>query len=506
MADADVTTHDAASASAPPSEVVVPKEAWPALWALVLGFFMILVDSTIVSVATPALMRAFNAGIDTVVWVTSAYLLAFAGPMLITGRLGDRIGPKRVYMIGLVIFTLSSAWCGLTGTLGLGIGWLIAARVVQGLGASMMSPQTMTVIARIFPPQRRGGAMALWGSTAGVAGLVGPILGGVLIDAAGWEWIFLINVPVGILTVILVARLVPKLKTHTHTFDWIGVALSAVGLFCGVFAIQEGETYKWGTITGLISVPALLVFGALLLAVFVWWQWRQKGEPLVPLSLFSDRNFSVSSIAITAVGFSITAMIFPFMIYAQVVRGLNPTHAALLMAPQAVASIVMAPIAGRLVDRVHPRYLASAGLLGQAATIFWLSRVMTPDSATWQILLPALFLGISSSFVWGTLSTGANRNLPPQSAGSGSGVYNTVRQVGAVIGSAAIAVLMESRIAAHLPGAQGPSLSQGTTVVLPQFVKTGLSAALSDAMVLPAAVLLVAFVATLFFENLRHLR
>ena len=506
MADADVTTHDAASASAPPSEVVVPKEAWPALWALVLGFFMILVDSTIVSVATPALMRAFNAGIDTVVWVTSAYLLAFAVPMLITGRLGDRIGPKRVYMIGLVIFTLSSAWCGLTGTLGLGIGWLIAARVVQGLGASMMSPQTMTVIARIFPPQRRGGAMALWGSTAGVAGLVGPILGGILIDAAGWEWIFLINVPIGILTVILVARLVPKLQTHTHTFDWIGVALSAVGLFCGVFAIQEGETYHWGTITGLISVPALLVVGALLLAVFVWWQWRQKGEPLVPLSLFSDRNFSVSSIAITAVGFSITAMIFPFMIYAQVVRGLNPTHAALLMAPQALASIVMAPIAGRLVDRVHPRYLASAGLLGQAATIFWLSRVMTPDSATWQILLPALFLGISSSFVWGTLSTGANRNLPPQSAGSGSGVYNTVRQVGAVIGSAAIAVLMESRIAAHLPGAQGPSLSQGTTVVLPQFVKTGLSAALSDAMVLPAAVLLVAFFATLFYENLRHLR
>ena len=506
MADANVTTQDPAAFSAPPSEVAVPKEAWPALWALVLGFFMILVDSTIVSVATPALMRAFNTGIDTVVWVTSAYLLAFAVPMLITGRLGDRIGPKRVYMIGLVIFTLSSAWCGLTGTFGLGIGWLIVARVVQGLGGSMMSPQTMTVIARIFPPQRRGGAMALWGSTAGVASLVGPILGGILIDSAGWEWIFLINVPVGILTVILVARLVPKLATHTHSFDWIGVALSAVGLFCGVFAIQEGEAYNWGTITGIISVPALLVLGAVLLVVFVWWQWRQKSEPLVPLSLFSDRNFSVSSVAITAVGFSITAMIFPFMIYAQVVRGLNPTHAALLMAPQAVASIVMAPVAGKLVDRVHPRYLASVGLLGMAATIYWLSRVMTPDSATWQILLPALFLGIFSSFVWGTLATGANRNLPPQSAGSGSGVYNTVRQVGSVIGSAAIAVLMESRIAAHLPGAQGPSLSFGTSVALPPFVKTGLAAALSDAMVLPAAVLLLGFVAALFFENLRHLR
>jgi MFS family permease len=199
-------------------------------------------------------------------------------------------------------------------------------------------------------------------------------------------------------------------------------------------------------------------------------------------------------------------MIFPFMIYAQVVRGLNPTHAALLMAPQAVASIVFAPIVGRLVDRVHPRILAGIGLLGMAATIYWLSRVMTPTSATWQILVPALFLGIFSSFVWGTLATGANRNLPPQSAGSGSGVYNTVRQVGSVIGSAAIAVLMESRIAAHLPGAQGPSLSFGTTAALPQFVKNGLSAALSDAMVLPAVVLLVGFVASLFFENLRHLR
>src|ERR1035437_9228281 len=132
-------------------------------------------------------------------------------------------------MIGLVIFTLSSAWCGLTGTLGLGIGWLIAAPGVQGLGGSVLSRRTMTVIARIFPPHRRGGAMALWGSTAGVAGLVGPILGGVLIDAAGWEWIFLINVPIGILTVILVARLVPKLQTHTHTLDWACVALSSAG-------------------------------------------------------------------------------------------------------------------------------------------------------------------------------------------------------------------------------------------------------------------------------------
>jgi EmrB/QacA subfamily drug resistance transporter len=505
MADTRVTTAENGRPTSP-DDIVVPKEAWRALWALVLGFFMILVDSTIVSVATPSLMRAFNAGIDTVVWVTSAYLLAFAVPMLITGRLGDRIGPKRVYMIGLVVFTLSSVWCGLTGTLGLSIGWLVGARVLQGLGGALMSPQTMTVIARVFPPQKRGGAMAIWGSVAGVASLVGPILGGLLIDSVGWEWIFLINLPVGILTFFLVMRFVPKLETHTHTFDWLGVALSAVGLFCAVFALQEGETYHWGTIAGPISVPLLLVVGGVLLVVFVWWQARQKGEPLVPLSLFADRNFSVSNVAITTVGFAITAMVFPFMIYAQVVRGLDPTHAALLMAPQAIAGIVLAPVAGKLVDRLHPRYLAAGGLLGMSIGIFWLSRVMTTTSAIWQILLPALLMGISSSFVWGTLATGANRNLPPQSAGSGSGVYNTVRQIGAVIGSASVAVLMESRIAAHLPGASSPSLSQGTAVVMPPFVRVGLSAALSDAMILPAAVLLVGFVAVMFYENLRHLR
>ncbi|HWD84061.1 MAG TPA: MFS transporter, partial [Kribbella sp.] len=162
---------------------------WPALWALVLGFFMILVDSTIVSVATPAILEDLGSDVGTVVWVTSAYLLAYAVPLLITGRLGDRIGPKKLYLTGLSLFTLASVWCGLTNTIEL----LIVARVFQGLGASMMTPQTMAVITRIFPPNQRGRAMSLWGATAGVATLVGPILGGVLVDGLGWQWIFFIN-------------------------------------------------------------------------------------------------------------------------------------------------------------------------------------------------------------------------------------------------------------------------------------------------------------------------
>src|SRR4051812_20958510 len=170
------------------------KEPWPALFALCIGFFMILVDTTIVSVATPAIIEDLHADVNDVVWVSSAYLLAYAVPVLITGRLGDRFGPKKLYMSGLTVFTLASLWCGLTNTVEL----LIVARGVQGLGASMITPQTMAIITRIFPAARRGKAMALWGATAGVATLVGPILGGILVDGLGWEWIFFINVPVGI--------------------------------------------------------------------------------------------------------------------------------------------------------------------------------------------------------------------------------------------------------------------------------------------------------------------
>jgi len=215
------------------------RQAWLALWAMVIGFFMILVDTTIVSVALPTLMHDLEADVSQVIWVNSGYLLAYAVPLLITGRLGDRFGPRRLYLTGLTVFTLASLWCSLSGD----ITWLIVARVVQGLGASMLTPQTMAVITRTFPPHRRGQAMSLWGATAGVAMLVGPLAGGLLIDHGGWEWIFCINVPVGIVGLVLAYLLVPRLPIHSHHFDWTGVALSAVGMFCLVFGIQEGDSY-----------------------------------------------------------------------------------------------------------------------------------------------------------------------------------------------------------------------------------------------------------------------
>ena len=474
---------------------------WPALWALCLGFFMILVDSTIVTVAMPALMTGLHADIGAAVWVTSAYLLAYAVPLLITGRLGDRYGPKRVYLVGLTIFTLASLWCGLTGT----ITGLIVARVVQGLGAALMSPQTMSVITRLFPPQSRGQAMGLWGAVAGVATLVGPVLGGVLVDTLGWEWIFFINVPVGLLAMVLAWRLVPTLDTHAHRFDWIGVVLSAVGLFCIVFGIEEGHGYDWSTITGPITVWRLIGFGVLVMIAFVVWQARQRSEPLVPLRLFRDRNFSVANVAITTVGFAVTSTMFPIMIWAQSVRGLSPTYAALLMAPMAVISGGLAPVVGRLVARTHPRVLAGIGLLSYAVSLVWMRAVLRADMPLWELLLPVALLGVANGFMWAPLSTSATANLDRREAGAGSGVYNTTRQIGSVLGSAAIALAMEDRLAAHLPGSSGAAPTMGGTGgTMPPQVAEAFSAAMGDALLVPAAVILVGAVVVMAFERPRH--
>ncbi|MGZ6780286.1 MAG: MFS transporter, partial [Mycobacterium sp.] len=211
-------------------------DPWRALWAMMVGFFMILVDATIVSVANPSIMDKLGAGYDAVIWVTSAYLLGFAVPLLLAGRLGDRYGPKNLYLVGLLVFTGASLWCGLSGS----IGMLIAARVVQGIGAALLTPQTLSTITRIFPADRRGVAMSVWGATAGVATLVGPLAGGLLVDGLGWQWIFFVNVPIGVIGLGLAYLWVPDLPREKHGFDLIGVLLSGIGMFMIVFALQEG--------------------------------------------------------------------------------------------------------------------------------------------------------------------------------------------------------------------------------------------------------------------------
>ncbi len=466
---------------------------WNALWAMMVGFFMILLDSTIVAVANPSIMVKLGTGYNTVIWVTSAYLLAYAVPLLVSGRLGDRFGPKNLYLAGLAIFTGASLWCGLSGT----IGMLITARVAQGIGAAVMSPQTLSLITRIFPVERRGVAMSVWGATAGVATLVGPLAGGVLVDSMGWAWIFFVNVPIGIIGLGLAYLLVPELPTHRHRFDLVGVALSGVGMFLIVFSLQEGQSHNWAP-----WIWAVLVAGVGFMSAFVYWQSLSNTEPLIPLDIFRYRDFSLCNAAAVVIAFAATGMILPLMFYAQAVCGLSPTRSALLTAPMAITSGVLAPIAGRLVDKAHPRPVVGFGFSALAIGLTWLSIVMTPTTPIWQLVLPFFALGAAMAFIWAPITATATRNLPLRFAGASSGVFNATRQVGAVLGSAGMASFMTSRISAALgpmpDGGSGPPGGPGAGLEMPEFLRAPFADAMSQSMLLPAFVALFGIGAALF--------
>ena len=459
---------------------------------MLVGFFMILVDSTIVAVANPSIMAALNiSDYDSIIWVTSAYLLAYAVPLLLAGRLGDRFGPKNLYIAGLAVFTAASLWCGLSGS----ISELIVARVVQGVGAALLTPQTLSTITRIFPPDRRGVALSMWGATAGVATLVGPLAGGVLVDHLGWSWIFFVNVPIGIIGIALAVWLVPVLPTHPHRFDVLGVLLSGAGLFLIVFGLQEGQTHDWQP-----WIWAMIAGGAAVMAVFVHWQSVNRREPLIPLEMFGDRDFGLANVGIAVIAFAVTAMILPLMFYAQSVCGLTPTRAALLTAPMAVASGVLAPIVGRIVDRSHPRPIIGFGFSTLAIALLWLSMEMTPATPIWRLLLPLTAMGIGMAFIWAPLGATATRNLPMRLAGAGSGVYNTTRQVGSVLGSASMAAFMSSRITAEMPAAAPGAAPRGESDVmnLPPFLDEPFAGAMSQSILLPAFVALFGVMAAIF--------
>ncbi|WP_342319466.1 DHA2 family efflux MFS transporter permease subunit [Corynebacterium mayonis] len=467
------------------------KSPWPALLAMMLGFFMILVDSTIVSVAIPAITSGLEASYNEVIWVNSSYLLAYAVPLLVTGRLGDRFGPRTMYLLGLAVFTVSSLACGLAGS----ISALIVARAFQGLGGAMVTPQTMSMMIRTFRPEQRGSAMGVWGATAGVATIVGPLLGGLLVDAAGWQWIFFVNVPFGLIGLVLAWIHVPRLQRFARRFDWVGVALSTFGMFSLIFGIQEGERLNWAW-----RAMALILAGLALLGIFVWWQSRTTRDPLVPLRLFADRNFSLASLTIATVGFTVSIYIIPWMIYIQSVQGYSPTRAALLLLPAGLVSGLLAPRVGTMTNTRSPKPFAIGGLLLFALSVAITAFLANPQVDPRWMLVASVVAGVANSLVWGPLSMIATRNLTPELAGTGSSVYNTVRQMGAVVGSASIAALMTAQLNAQLGAGAGKIPPQAGT--LPEVLHAPFAQAMSNSLWLPAVVILVgAAVATLFSQT-----
>ncbi|MGH3436650.1 MAG: DHA2 family efflux MFS transporter permease subunit [Sciscionella sp.] len=420
---------------------------WAALSALCIGFFMVLLDQTIVMVAIPSMISGLHASLNSVVWVTSVYLLTYAVPILFASRLGDRFGPKRLFLIGLFVFTASSLWCGLSGTAEM----LIAARAVQGLGAAAMTPQTLAFITNLFPGGKRGAAMGMWGGVAGLATITGPLLGGLLVDNLGWEWIFFINVPIGVVGFILALILVPDWQPrHSHKFDIPGILLSAAGLFCLIFGIQNGQQYHWGTVTGFVTIPMIIGAGVLLLAIFVIWQRFNRKEPLLPLRIFRGRNFSTGNLANITLGFALGGMFIPIIIYLQSVLGMSPLASGVLTAPMSLMSGMIAPFIGRASDRFNPKYLVMTGLLALALGLGILAWQAGPYSQPWSLIGGLLVTGAGLGFVFSPLTNLTTRGVEPRLMGTASGIFNTSRQLGAVFGAAAIGVLLQARIATSL--------------------------------------------------------
>src|SRR5439155_247470 len=287
---------------------------WLVLLVLTTGFFMILLDTTIVNVAIPAMSTGLNTTLDQILWVINAYILVYAVLLIPAGRLGDLYGQRNLFAIGLLIFTFASALCGLSQN----PQQLIAARILQGVGGALLTPQTLAILTSIFPPERRGAAFGIWGGVAGLATVAGPTLGGAIITYIDWRWIFFINVPIGIVALVATFLIIPDLRPgRRHGWDIIGVVLATTGLFGIVFGLIEGERYNWGQIGSYpITIPEVIGGGLFLIVVFIIWE-RFQTEPLVPLSLFADRNFAVANWISAAISFGMLSMFLPFTIYLQ---------------------------------------------------------------------------------------------------------------------------------------------------------------------------------------------
>lgn len=413
------------------------KQAWWALAALSIGLFVTLLDQSLVAVSLPRIREELDASINQVVWVSAVYLLTFAVPLLITGRLGDRFGQRNVYLAGMAIFTLAALACSMAPT----IEWLIFLRAVQGLGGSLINPQPLSIIHRIFARDRRGAATGIWSAVASSAGLFGPVIGGVVVGTVGWRWVFFLYVPLGLVSLLMVARFVPRLPTGASRIDLLSGLVSLIAVLGVVFSLQQGPELGWTWWLWLILAGGL---AALWLFIRLQRTATARGtDALVPLELFRHRNFALGITAVATLGFTVYSVNLPIMLYLQVGQGMPSELAGLMLVPMGVISVFMAPVIGRMTDRVAPGRISRIGFLSMIAAMTLFGVFMHLDLNPWWMLLPVVALGFANSMCWAPNSTISLRDLPADLVGAGSGVYNTSRQVGAVIGAAALGAVMQ---------------------------------------------------------------
>ncbi|MFD8384736.1 MFS transporter [Streptomyces sp. NPDC059679] len=432
------------------AEQPTTQRPWLVLAIMCIGFFMSLLDGSIVNVAIPTLIDSLDASYDQVLWVIDGYLLVFSVLLITTGRLGDIFGYRRLYVIGIVSFTVASALCGLADS----PGRLLAARALQGLAGALLFPQVISSILTIFPPRQRGRAFGLFGAIVGFAPVIGPVVGGFLLAHFSWRWIFFINVPIGIATAVLALTFAPPMRSgRTHRLDLVGVALVTAGLSGIVFGLIEGERYDWGTIAGPISITSVVVAGVVLLVVFVLWQQRQqrlREEPLMPLALFRARNFAVGNWVGFVFQLGMIGIMFVLVLYLQMARGYSALGTGLVVLPNAVLTAVGSAYAGRLSDKFGGKYVLMAGVTLLAVGLLVLVAMVGPASSAWSLLPGLTIIGIAGGATFAPLQQATMDGVDPRLAGAASGVSSTTRQIGGVLGTAVLGALLSARLSSTL--------------------------------------------------------
>ncbi|MGZ8782535.1 MAG: MFS transporter [Gaiellaceae bacterium] len=421
------------------------RRKWGTLAAVSFGLFMIMLDNTVVNVALPSIQDDLGADLSQLQWIVTGYALSFAALMLIGGKLADAYGRRLIFVLGIVLFTAASLWCGLADSSEM----LIAARVVQGVGAALMNPATLSIIAATFPPKERGMAIGIWAGVSALALAIGPLVGGLLTQHLSWHWIFFINIPVGAVAIAASYLLITESRDETHeSLDLPGLVTSALGLFALTYGLIEANEYGWtsGRILGSFAVAVLS------LAAFVTIE-RRRRSPMLDLSLFRSGTYAGANIAMLLVALAMFGVFFFVSLYMQNVLGYSAVQAGAAFLPMTIVIILVAPIAGKASDRYGSRGLMTAGMVLLGVQLLYLSQLGV-EATFWNLLPGFLVGGLGMAITMTPTAAAATRAVPVEKSGVGSAVLNAMRQVGGSVGIAMMGAIVANE-AAGRPGIDG---------------------------------------------------
>jgi EmrB/QacA subfamily drug resistance transporter len=405
------------------------------LAAVGIPMFMVALDNLVVTFALPVIKTEMGASLTDLQWFVNAYVLSFATLLLTASALGDRVGRLKVFIAGIAVFTLASAACALAFE-----PWMLtAARAVQGVGAAAVLPLSLTLLAAAVPEGKRSVAIGIWSAISGLGIAVGPIVGGAVVSGLAWQWVFWVNVPIGLIAIPLAAAVLAESRGGSARLDPLGLVLSSAGVLALVWGIVHGTDDGWTS----FGVLAAMVGGVVLLVLFLVWE-RRAAAPMLPLRLFRSRGFSVANAVTFTFSIGVFGSVFLLAQFFQVVQGLSPLESGLRTLPWTMAPMVVAPLAGLLIDKIGARTLIIAGQTLLAGALVWAGLASTVEVGYGALVLPFVLAGVGMGLTFAPMTAAVLASVRPDSHGVASGTNNTLRQVGIAIGIALLASVFAS--------------------------------------------------------------